>query len=235
MTTTATPVLATEAVLQDLDALIARRSILQHPFYQAWNAGTLTPEQLRTYAQSYYPHVAAFPEYLGAAAANTNDAVVRAEILDNLREELSEPVAHTELWLRFAEGMGGDRSAITAASATAATRSTTTAFQSLCEQSTAAGLAALYAYESQQPEVSRTKAAGLCDHYRIDDEKTVSYFTVHAEADVRHRAGERAALGRCLEQGATREEVLKAAERALDAYWGLLDGVCAEAGVPMAS
>jgi pyrroloquinoline-quinone synthase len=233
-TTPAATLAASEAVLQELDALIGRRSILNHPFYQAWNAGTLTSEQLRTYAASYYPHVAAFPEYLGAAAFGTNDAVVRAEILDNLREELAEPVPHTELWLRFAAGVGADRAAIAAAPATASTRATIQVFQKLCGDSTARGLAALYAYESQQPEVSRSKAAGLCDRYQLADERTLSYFTVHAEADLRHRAGERTALGRCLEQGATREEVLDAATRALDAYWGLLDGVCAEAGVPMA-
>ena len=223
---------AAAAVLQELDALIARRSILNHPFYRAWTAGTLTREQLRGSAESYYPHVAAFPGYLRAAAAGA-DATVRAELLDNLREELSEPLPHTELWLRFAEGVSGDRAAVERAPATAATAAATATFQALCEQSTAAGLAALYAYESQQPEVSRSKAAGLCDRYRIDDQRTLSYFTVHAEADLRHRAGERAALGRCLEQGASGEEVLAAAGRALDAYWGLLDGVCERTGVPL--
>lgn len=220
------------AVLQELDALIARRSILNHPFYQAWTAGTLTRAQLRGYAESYYPHVAAFPDYLRAAAAGA-DEVVRGELLDNLREELGEPLAHTELWLRFAEGVGADRAAVTCAAATTATAATTAAFHELCARSTASGLAALYAYESQQPEVSRSKSAGLCERYQVDDQRTLSYFSVHAEADLRHRAGERAALGRCLEQGASREEVLASAERALDAYWGLLDGVCERTGIPL--
>lgn len=230
MTTSTTT--AAAAVLRDLDALIARRSILNHPFYQAWSAGALTREQLRGYAESYYPHVAAFPDYLRAAADGA-DAVVRAELLDNLREELGEPLPHTELWLRFAEGVGADRAAVSSAAATTVTAATIAAFQALCEESTASGLAALYAYESQQPEVSRSKSAGLCERYRIDDERTLSYFTVHAEADLRHRAGERAALERCLEQGASSEQVLGAATRALDAYWSLLDGVCERTGVDM--
>ena len=219
--------------LQELDDLIARRSILNHPFYQAWSAGTLTPEQLRGYAESYYPHVAAFPDYLRAAAAGA-EASVRDELLDNLREELHEPLPHTELWLRFAEGVGADREVVAAAAATPSTAAATATFRSLCEQSTASGLAALYAYESQQPEVSRSKSAGLCERYRIDDQRTLSYFTVHAEADLRHRAGERAALAHCLERGATAAEVLAAATLALDAYWGLLDGVCERTGVAMA-
>ena len=36
-----------------------------------------------------------------------------------------------------------------------------------------------------------------------------------------------------LENGASADETLKAANRALDAYWGLLDGVCVEAGIEM--
>lgn len=219
--------------LKQLDDLIASRSILNHPFYQAWTAGTLTRADLQTYAASYYPHVAAFPGYLETAAAGAKDAAIRTELLDNLREELSEPAPHPELWLQFAEGMGADRAAITNAAATAATQATVSAFQGLCKESTLAGLVALYAYESQQPEVAKRKAAGLCERYGVDDAKTLEYFAVHAEADVRHREGERRAIAALLENGASAEETLKAANRALDAYWGLLDGVCVEAGISM--
>ena len=223
----------TNETLKQLDDLIASRSILNHPFYQAWTAGTLTRADLQTYAASYYPHVAAFPGYLETAAAGAQDAAIRAELLDNLREELSEPAPHPELWLQFADGMGADRSTITAAPTTEATQTTVAAFQSLCQESTLAGVVALYAYESQQPEVAKRKAAGLCERYGVTDSKTLEYFTVHAEADVRHREGERRAIASLLENGASANETLKAANRALDAYWGLLDGVCVEAGIEM--
>ena len=57
---------------------------------------------------------------------------------------------------------------------------------------------------------------------------------MHQEADVRHRQGEREAIARCLEGGATEEQVLGAAEKALDAYWGLLDGVSEATGIDLA-
>lgn len=224
---------ATDATLQTLDQLIASRSILRHPFYQAWTAGTLTRADLQTYAASYYPHVAAFPGYLETAAAGAPDAAIRAELLDNLREEVAEPAPHPELWLRFAEGIGAARGAVANAAPTRATAATVGAFQDLCAESTVAGVVALYAYESQQPEVAKRKADGLCERYGVTDAATLEYFTVHAEADVRHRDGERRAIARLLANGATEEQVLSAANRALDAYWGLLDGVCAEAGIPM--
>jgi pyrroloquinoline-quinone synthase len=105
-------------------------------------------------------------------------------------------------------------------------------FSDLARESLAGGLAALYAYESQQPEVSCTKAAGLRGHYGIDDPAAVAYFEVHEAADVRHRQGERDALASCLAAGTPPEVVTRATERALDAYWGLLDGVCREVGIP---
>ena len=100
------------------------------------------------------------------------------------------------------------------------------------EIGSAQALAALYAYESQQPEVSRLKSDGLQELYGVDDPNTLAYFEVHAETDIKHRQGERGALEGCLENGASAEEVFASAEQALDAYWGLLDGICAEADIP---
>jgi len=61
----------------------------------------------------------------------------------------------------------------------------------------------------------------------------LSYFAVHATADLEHRAAERAALARCLDAGTSPSSVMNAAEEALDAYWNLLDSVCEEAGVEL--
>ena len=104
-------------------------------------------------------------------------------------------------------------------------------FSRLTRSNTTSALTALYAYESQQPEVSRLKSDGLRQHYGIEEPATLAYFEVHAETDIRHRSGEREALGRCLSAGASAELVLDSAGEALDAYWQLLDGICDEAGV----
>lgn len=217
--------------LRQLDELIQSRSILLHPFYIAWQRGELTRAQLATYATAYYPHVAAFPSYLEAAAA-AHDPAVRAELEQNLADERCNPKSHAELWLDFAAGLGLDRAAVIAAAPHAAARATVDTFTRLTGGETAGAVAALYAYESQQPEVSRTKADGLREHYGMDDDHALAYFQVHAEADVQHREGERNALRRCLDSGATPEVILESARMALDAYWGLLDGICEAAGVP---
>ena len=222
------------AALRELDASIGERSILKHPFYQAWERGELTREQLATYASVYYPHVRAFPRYLEAAMALATDDAVRAELADNLADELSNPRPHDELWLDFAAGVGADRTRVASAAPHPAAERIVSTFTSLASESLATGLAALYAYESQQPEVSRSKADGLRAHYGVEDQVTTAYFAVHQAADVRHRAGERDALRGCLDAGVPAGAIHEAAHRALDAYWALLDGVCEQAGVTCA-
>ncbi|MDQ2868086.1 MAG: hypothetical protein M3R59_06720 [Verrucomicrobiota bacterium] len=84
-------------VLSALDELIQQRSILQHRFYRAWQEGTLTRTQLATYARVYYPHVAAFPDYLRNTIALTSDDAICAELKENLADELAHPAPHPEL------------------------------------------------------------------------------------------------------------------------------------------
>jgi len=223
--------MAPSEALRELDEMIRERSILEHPFYQAWNHGTLTRDQLAAYARIYYAHVEAFPAYLEAAMKHASDPHVRAELADNLADELGNPAPHPELWLDFAEGVGANRTDVANAPAHPAAATMVATFTSLANESLATGLAALYAYESQQPDVSHTKAEGLRAFYGVDDARTLGYFTVHEAADVRHRAGERDALEACLAAGVPAHVVQGAAAKALDAYWGLLDGVCHEVGI----
>ena len=79
---------------------------------------------------------------------------------------------------------------------------------------------------SRPPESGRFEAA-VWDCRPADP----GILEVHAEADLRQPQGERNALIQCLADGATEAEILAAAGQALEAYWGLLDGVCAESGV----
>jgi pyrroloquinoline-quinone synthase len=222
-------------VLDRLDGLVDSRSILGHPFYVAWHRGELSRAQLATYARVYYPHVAAFPGHLEEALGRATEPAVRDELARNLADELGRPAPHPELWLDFAEELGLDRDQVVADPPHPAAERMINTLRSRASGSTAGALAALYAYESQQPEVSDTKMEGLERYYDVSSQKGLAYFAVHATLDREHREGEREALGCCLDQGADVDEVLGAAEDALAAYWQLLDGVCEEAGVPMAT
>jgi pyrroloquinoline-quinone synthase len=225
--------MTTEETLRALDDLICERSILQHPFYRAWQRGELTPDQIRTYSRVYYPHVAAFPRYLKNAIHCANDSVIRSPLEQNLDDELSNPAPHPELWLDFATATGQERQAVKRAEPVPKTADTMATFDRLTSGDIASGLTALYAYESQQPEVAAEKLRGLRDCYGIHGLQALSYFTVHATADVEHRAAERSGIRRCLDSGTSPVTIMNAAEEALGAYWNLLDGVCEEAGLQL--
>ena len=224
--------MASHDVLRDLDETIRSRSILRHPFYQAWEQGVLTRAQLATYSRIYYPHVRAFPGYLESAIQQADDPKIRSELTHNLEDERANPSPHDELWLDFAEHIGLDRHNVTSSPRHPAAEAMVATFTALTRASLPTGLAALYAYESQQPEVAQTKVDGLRAHYGICAPSALAYFEVHKTADVRHRQGERDALASCVELGTPSDVVTDATDRALDAYWGLLDGVCDETGLP---
>ena len=92
--------------LTALDALIAEKHLLKHPFYQLWSQGKLSQENLREYAISYYPHVAAFPTYVSGVHSGCEDAALRQELLENLIEEERGEQNHPALWRNFADGVG---------------------------------------------------------------------------------------------------------------------------------
>src|SRR6059036_3866068 len=92
--------------LNEIDNDIAAKHLLKHPFYLAWTRGELTKQALADYAKQYYHHVAAFPTYLSAVHANTDDQEMRKHILANLMDEEAGSPNHPELWLGFAESLG---------------------------------------------------------------------------------------------------------------------------------
>lgn len=214
-----------------IQSQIAERSLLTHPFYQAWQRGELSREALADYASQYYFHVNAFPRYLSALHSHTLQAATRSALLQNLVDEEAGKPNHPELWLQFAEGVGVSRMSVQSASAEPETMSLVETFMDICRNSSvSAGLAALYSYESQIPAIAETKIDGLQRFYGVSQESALAYFRVHQEADVAHSAAELALLN-CHLSDADAGDAQAAAQRALDALWELLSGVCARHGI----
>lgn len=212
--------------LNSIDQQIAAKHLLTHPFYLAWTRGELSKEALTDYAQQYYHHVAAFPTYLSAVHAKCDDQPTRKQILKNLIDEEAGDPNHPELWLQFAESLGASRDEVRAAVKQPETSALIETFRSVCgENSTADGLAALYAYESQIPAVSETKIDGLKKHYGFNNPKAYEYFSVHIEADREHSAAEREML-RAQVNDQNAPSVKASVDRVLNALWDLLSGVC---------
>jgi pyrroloquinoline-quinone synthase len=212
--------------IDSIDKQIADKHLLRHPFYLAWTRGELSKETLADYARQYYRHVAAFPTYLSAVHANCDDQATRKQLLDNLIDEEAGAPNHPDLWLKFAEGLGVSDVYVQAAVNCPETKNLIDTFGSVCgDGSTAEGLAALYAYESQIPAICESKIDGLKKHYGFNDPEHYRYFSVHIEADREHSAAEREMLTSYI-KNANIEKVRGAAQRILDALWEMLSGVC---------
>jgi pyrroloquinoline-quinone synthase len=212
-----------------LDAAIAQYKVLDHPFYQAWNAGTLTNPQLQEYAKQYYHFERNFPRYVSNVHANTADIAIRQQLLLNLLEEEQGEENHPELWLRFSDSLGCDRDEVRNASPYKETSAMEETFIELTRHgSTLQGVAALYGYESQIPEVSQTKIEGLKKHYGVSTSQGLAFFRVHEEADQLHRQAERDMLASLITSAADEETAIAAATAAAKAYYHMLTGVVRE-------
>jgi len=212
--------------LDKIDNDIAAKHLLKHPFYLAWTRGELSREALTDYALQSYHHVAAFPTYLSAVHARCEDQKVRKQILSNLIDEEAGSPNHPELWLKFGKGLGVSDADLRNTAKQPETKNLIDEFRSVCgEGSTAEGLAALYAYESQIPAICESKIDGLRKHYGFTDPKDYEYFSVHIEADHEHSAAERAMLADKIDNqnfGSVKASV----NRVLEALWEMLSGVC---------
>lgn len=209
-----------------IDHDVAERRLLKHPFYLAWTRGELSREALTDYAKQYYHHVAAFPTYLSAVHSRCENQPTRRRLLDNLFDEEAGSPNHPELWKHFAGGLGVSDEEITSTAKEPETTQLINTFRDVCgKRSTASGLAALYAYESQIPEICESKIDGLRKHYGFKDAAQYEYFTVHLEADREHSAVEREMLNAHMNES-NFGEVRASVQQILTALWNMLSGVC---------
>jgi pyrroloquinoline-quinone synthase len=221
----------TAEFFQQLDTRIANYDLLCHPFYQAWSAGQLTVNDLQEYAQDYYHHVEAFPSYLAAFGLRLEEGELRQAVLANMGDEKGgegrpgrDSVAHAELWLDFAEGMGSGRN-LEGHTPVPEIRQLIRHFHQVASDSSPEdALAAFYTYESQVPRIAQEKR-GLREMYGAD-RKTCGYFSLHATADVHHARVWRTQLEKRIavhpEAGSA---ALNAAETTAHLLWQALDGM----------
>ncbi|WP_410542542.1 CADD family putative folate metabolism protein [Wolbachia endosymbiont of Tetranychus urticae] len=209
--------------VQSLNDQLDSLHLLKHPFYESWNEGSLSLQALRTYAKEYYHHVAAFPRYISGIHSLCPNLKMRQILLGNLIEEEQGDENHPELWQHFAEGLGVARSELCENAQIKETRELVDGYFDIVKSDFAAGLGALYAYERQTPEVSKSKIEGLKKHYSINDERSLKFFTVHMEADEWH-SEECANLIADLSEE-EQEKVIQGAKKGAKLLWGFLDGM----------
>ncbi len=190
--------------IDQLDEIVSRHDLNEHPFYKAWRAGELPIERLADYAAEWAPFIAALD---------------RGWDRIGLADYAAEEREHDELWTRFRGAMG-----VRAAGEMHRPQSQTllavgeNAFASVPE-----ALGALYSFEVQQPATAQSKLDGLREHYAgTVDGPAQEYFRVHAvETD------EPAMLAERIDQLSDGEFARARTACAIfsAAAWGALDGV----------
>jgi pyrroloquinoline-quinone synthase len=189
-------------LMERIDEARQRWNVLHHPFYLRWERGELSRAELAFYAGEYRHAVVA----LANAAAATGDP-----------DHGAEEAAHIALWNDFAAAFDArlDREP---------TRGTRECVDAWRRQDPLGARAVLYAIESGQPDISRTKLAGLVDHYGVaPGSPATAYFDLHAERDHDHAAASRDVLAEVRREDENR--LVAVAETALQGNWHLLDDV----------
>jgi len=216
----------TDRFLAELDAIIQEKHLLKHPFYQLWSEGKLSLESLRQYTRQYHQHVLRFPTYVSGAHSACPELGDRQQLLENLIEEEQGERNHQELWLRFGEALGLERSNIAGDEPLPETSALDAAFTRLCRRgSFVEAIAALYAYESMLPAVSESKIDGLKQFYGIVDRRGLEFFNVHKSIDVAHSQVTREMVGRYADDDGKQAAARAAVNEAVEALWGFLNGV----------
>ena len=216
---------------KELNKKLDKYHLLNHPFYKSWNDGKLTREIIRDYAEQYYQHVKAFPRYISATHSLCEDLNKRKILLENLQDEEKDGADHPTLWKNFAIAMGAKEEEIEAVKEEKFTTELIENFFKNGRSSYAEGLASLYTYERQIPEVAETKIRGLKNHYGVNSKKGLEFFEVHKAADVYHRE----ACEKLLD-GLSKEDQIKAEKSAISTakyLWNFLTGIAVKHNISM--
>ncbi|MGI0025429.1 MAG: iron-containing redox enzyme family protein, partial [Nitrososphaera sp.] len=166
-------------IIQRIDSEIEKRSLLKHPFYQMWSEGKLTIDHLKGYSKEYFQLVKAVPgivENVASAFPSNQD------IATNAKEETD----HVAPWVRFASALGVSPEELIGYKGDQKSNAAVEMIRNLSSASFEEAVAAMYAYEVELPNISRTKIDGLKKFYQMDSKDALEYFEIHKVADVRH-------------------------------------------------
>ncbi len=206
-------------IIKKIDDIIEERSLLKHPFYQAWSDGKLTQESLAGYSKEYFQLVKAVPSFMDPIIENASDDVV-GDLIENQQEE-SDHIKH---WITFAGELGISKDELIAYEGLPKTQKAVSDLNNLMNTFDG-GACAMYAFEKEIPKISQTKLDGLAEFYGMTNNESTEYFKLHTEADVRHAAS----WQHILEKSSTNSNnLIEIADKSISAQNLLLDS-CFEA------
>jgi pyrroloquinoline-quinone synthase len=206
-------------LIDKINAEIEKDSLLKHKFYQMWQEGKLTLDQLSGYSKEYFQLVKNVPSFV----ENVLDKNPNKRYDKLIESILAEEKEHVEPWIRFAASLDVSSEELQQYPGESLTRKAVSDLSVISKSSFEEGVAALYAFEKELPKISETKSKGLRQFYNKFDDDSHRYFDIHKEADIYHAKIWENILNEFSED--MHEKIMDAVKISLAAQNDLLDSV----------
>ena len=224
--------LDTRAFMRELQETVdKKRTFGRHPLWLAIGRGELPHASLCTWAGQFFLQVREFPRAVSGLHTSCPFSDERIKLAESLYEEETGRISgcnlpHPELFIRFGEGLGLERSALVDAKPFPGTAALIRWFEvATREHSFIEGAAAInLAAEGQVPGAFGELARALERHYGLTREQ-VAFWDVHDEADREHSDVGDHIVGRHAVTDDLQERVRSALVRSLDCWWAFFDGI----------
>jgi pyrroloquinoline-quinone synthase len=212
----------------ELRRILAERYHDRHPFNLRMHAGTLTPEEIRTWVRNRYYYQTRIPIKDGIILAKSEDPAFRRNWIRRIHDHDGDGAREggLELWLRLAEAVGEGRREV------ASLRDVLPGVRRACD-AYVRFVSGHDLLESVAASLTELAAGGLMaeriacfeQHYPWVNTEGLRYFRSRTEQAPRDAAE---GLGHVLDGALTEEDqarALGALERKCEILWALLDGV----------
>jgi pyrroloquinoline-quinone synthase len=173
-------------LIKIIDEEISKRSLLNHRFYTLWKEGKLTLNHLRSYSKEYFQLVKAVPQLVYNIHRNLQNSSPNNEYVQAVKNTQSEEYQHIEPWIKFAQSLGIEKRELLEYEGNDQVNLAIENLQNLCNSSISEGAAAMYSFEKELPQISKTKIEGLTRFYNISSDEDITYFKIHQIADIEH-------------------------------------------------
>jgi pyrroloquinoline-quinone synthase len=184
-----------------------------------WSNGELSIDHLRGYSLEYFQLVKVVPELVNNILLKMGESNLRSIVEESQKEEES----HVEPWIRFASSLGVKKKDLLNHVCDKNTKEAVSSLVDLTRNPLDEAVCAMYAYEMDLPNISKSKIEGLNKFYNLSNSDSRDYFEIHQEADIRHAAIWRNIIRKIPEH--KYESCIDSAVKSLNAQNLLLDSV----------